>query len=195
MALVKLRASIYIVKNISATDKAAAVQELAHGNKVTQSGTDEYDIVCYNEPYTFDGTESYFAEITYKEYEITTVSAIFVNYTGVPHMEMHDQIRPFGDNDRAFCGLLLDDLHVHLIQVMSLTAADRQGVYTVLQTLLNCLTTGDVDAAANYLGGFTGASLQAATGVGTAAEWQLLLDHVGMMATPSIVTGKQFKSV
>jgi hypothetical protein len=184
MALVNLRAFIYIVKNISATDKTAAEEELAHGTKTTQSGTDDYDIVRYNAAYTFDGTESYVAQLTYEEYEITSVSTIFVDYSSVAHMDMHNQIRPFGDNDRVFCGLLLDDLHVHLVQVMALTAPQRQGVYTDLQILLNCLITGDVDAAANYLGGFTGVTLQAATGVGTDVQWQLLLDHVGMMAGP-----------
>jgi hypothetical protein len=176
----------YIVKNVSASDKTAADIVIESGTL----GVDNYDLLEYNAPYTFDGTEDYNHQLLNSEKEICKVSPAFWDLVGelnnpATHMAAHNKIRPFEQNDKDFCDYLDDDLCIHLRYVITATDAERHAWYDGgLSPLVVSLSVGDIAAAADFLGAQTGAGLAAAFGKGTAAQWDQLLTHVTMMATP-----------
>jgi len=181
----------YIVKNISVSDLAVANT----ANAVVQSGSissDDFHIINYSEQYSFDGTEDYVNTLEMQQYPIASVSPAFWDLVGelntpATHMAAHKKFRPFAQNDKDLCSALFEDLAVHLKYVIVATPTERYTWYDgALSPLIMSLSCGDLLAAATFLGQFTGASLAAAFGKGTAAQWQQLLDHVNMMAMPHL---------
>jgi len=179
----------YIVKNISASDLTAAQT----ANAVFLSGSinsDTYHIINYSDQYTFEGTEDYVNTLEMQQVSICSVSPAFWDLVGelndpVTHMAAHEKFRPFAQNDKNLATTIFDDLFVHLKYVILATDSERHTWYDgALSPLVLSLSCGDLLAAANYLGGFTGASLAAAFEKGTAAQWDQLLNHVGMMVNP-----------
>ena len=100
----------YIVKNVSAGDKATSL----NAGYITGSYSgDNYDLLSYSDPYTFDGSESYVHNLPVSDAKVCEKSDIFVDYSLYTLEDSQDRHKCFSRNDREFGISIIDTVEAH----------------------------------------------------------------------------------